>query len=95
MKIKWYKTDPRFAPGTTADIGDIRLMIRKTDRKANNKWCLYMAIRTRNSNGTTDDLKREVCVARWSGNLSLGEARRLAEEYLLRFIGGMIRDVEL
>lgn len=95
MKISWYETDPRFNPGTVADIGDIRLFLRMTDLQKNNKWRLYMGIRVRSSNGRPDDLKREVCVAQWSGDLTLKESQHNAEKYLEKFLYGIITEVRL
>lgn len=92
MKIYWYIDDPRFAPGTVADVGNIRLHIRATDRMKNNKWKLYMSIRTRRRDGVIDDLKREVCVAEWERRLSLKEVQFKAENYLRVFVEDLISD---
>lgn len=93
IKIKWYQTDPRFTPGTVADIGDIRLYLRMTDRAKNNKWRLYMSIRTRPRNGVEHLLKREVCVAQWDATLTLAEVQYKATAYLCDFLAGIIKEI--
>ncbi len=92
MKIYWYMSDPRFDPGTVADIGNIRLYIRVTERKRDNKWKLYMSIRTRKNDGVKDDLKREVCIAEWERSLSLKEVQHKAEAYLQNFIEALVSE---
>lgn len=86
MTIHWYMDDERFEPGTVADVGNIRLCIRKTRRQQNNKWRLYVAVRTRKQDGVSEDLKREVCVAQWDGRLTQNEAKDRATRYFCKFI---------
>lgn len=92
MKIYWYMHDARFEPGRVADIGNIRLYIRMTERAKNNKWRLYMSIRTRKIHGVSDDLKRDVLVAQWDRSLSLKEVQYRAEKYLNGFIEDLIAE---
>lgn len=92
MKIYWYMHDPRFEAGTVADIGNIRLYLRVTDRARNNKWKLYLSIRTRKKDNIPDDLKREVCVAQWDRSLSLKEVQHKAEIYLSDFITALVAE---
>lgn len=92
MKIYWYMSDHRFDPGTVADIGNIRLHIRATERKRDNRWKLYMSIRTRKRDGVKDDLKREVCVAEFERSLSLKEVQRKTEAYLQNFIEALVSE---
>lgn len=92
VKIYWYMEDPRFEPGTVADIGNIRLYIRVTERQKNNKWRLYMAIRTRKENGVKDNLKREVLVAEWDRSYSLREVQGKTERYLRKFITDLVAE---
>jgi hypothetical protein len=92
MKIYWYMDDPRFEAGTVADIGNIRLYIQVTDRARNNKWKLYVSIRTRKKDGIRDDLKQKVCVAQWDRSLSLKEVQHKAESYLRGFIEDLIAE---
>lgn len=92
IKIFWYMHDPRFEAGTVADIGDIRITIKYTDRKRNNKWRLYMGVRTRKINGVADDLKRDVCVAEFSGSLSLEQVQKRTNDYLEYFLKGILED---
>ena len=84
--------DVRFTPGTVADIGNIRLTLKKTDRIKNNKWRLLMEVRTRKEHGVTDDLKRGVAVAEFNGKLTLSEAQAKANEYFVEFLAGIIDD---
>ena len=91
-KIYWYMEDPRFEPGTVADIGNIRLYIRVTDRAKNNKWKLYLSIRTRKKDGVRDNLKYAVCVAQWDRRLSLKEVQHRAEIYLHGFIEDLVAE---
>lgn len=91
--IPWYMRDARFEPGTVADVGDVRLTIGRTERKKNNKWRLYMGIRTRKKNGVDDDLKRDVCVAEFRGDLTLGEVQEKVSDYFLDFISGIVYDL--
>lgn len=90
VNIPWYMKDPRFTAGTVADVGNIRLTLKKTDRMKNNKWRLYMEVRIRKEHGIKDDLKREVAVAEFDGNISLSEAQEKANEYLADFIGSIL-----
>ena len=78
MRINWYMTDPRFEPGTVADVGYVRVYIRKRG----NKWRLYVAIRTKELYGVYSVLKREVCVGQWPSSFSLEEIQRFACGYL-------------
>lgn len=91
-KIPWYMDDPRFEPGTVADVGNVRIYLRKTDRKSNNKWRIYIAVRTRKGHGVPDSLKREVAVAQFSDAFTLEEAQHLAEAYLADFLGPILAD---
>lgn len=90
VSIPWYMTDIRFPSGTVADVGNIRLTLKKTDRIKNNKWRLYMEVRIRKEHGIKDDLKREVAVAEFDGNISLSEAQEKTNEYLADFIGSIL-----
>ena len=92
VSIPWYMTDPRFKAGTVADIGLIRLTLEKTDRMKNNKWRLYLGVRTRKEHGIKDDLKRDVAVAEFNGKLTLNEAQEKATEYLADFLVGIINN---
>lgn len=92
VSIPWYMTDARFKAGTVADIGNIRLTLDKTDRMKNNKWRLYMEIRTRKEHGIKDALKRGVAVAEFDGKLTLNEAQKKATEYLTDFLVGIINN---
>ena len=92
VRIPWYMKDERYTAGTVADIGNIRLRLEKTDRMKNNKWRLYMFIRTRKEHGIKDDLKRAVAVAEFDGKITLNEAQEKATEYLIDFLAGMIED---
>lgn len=92
MKIYWYMSDPRFEPGTVADIGNIRLYLRVTDRAKNNKWRLYLSIRTRKKDGVCDDLKQNICVAQWDRSLSLREVQHKAEIYFHDFIEALVAE---
>lgn len=92
MKIYWYMDDPRFEPGTVADVGNIRLHIRVTDRAKNNKWRLYLSIRTRKKDGVCDDLKQNICVAQWDRCLSLREVQHKVEIYFSGFITDLIAE---
>ena len=93
FKIPWYMTDTRFKAGTVADVGDIRITIKKTDRKRNNKWRLYMGVRTRKINGVADDLKRDVCVAEFKGSLLLEQVQKCADNYLEYFLKSILGDL--
>lgn len=90
VKIPWYVTDARFKPGTVADVGDIRLELRKTDRAKNNKWRLYLYVRVNKEHGIKDDLKRGVAVAEFDGKLSLEQAQAKADEYMKDFVLGLV-----
>ncbi len=90
--IPWYQKDVRFKPGTVADIGNIRLYLRKTNREKNNKWRLYISIRTCKEDGVEDSLKREVAVAEFRGNLDLKEAQEKANKYLENFLFGILAE---
>lgn len=95
MVIPWYLKDPRFAPGTVADVGDVRLTLGRTHRERNNKWRLYLEVRTRKKHGVADDLKRGVCVAQFDGNLSLDQVQEKAAEYFVGFVLSMASALEI
>lgn len=84
-RIPWCENHPCYEPGTMADIGMIRLELRRTERKKNNKWSVYMCIRTCSRYGVEDSLKRGVCVARFPGTLSLKEVQEYTRQYLSEF----------
>ena len=88
--IPWYMNDPRFEPGTVADVGDIRLILQRREQKNNNNWRLYMLIRTHKYNGVSDDLKRGVAVAEFISNVSLFEAQEAARQYFYVFLENLI-----
>lgn len=90
VRIPWYMHDPRFTPGHVADVGNIRLILRQTERSTNNKWRLYMEIRTCKEHGVPDDLKRGVVVAEYSGKLTLDEVHKAVDSYYLDFVEGLI-----
>lgn len=90
VKIPWYVNDPRFKAGTVADVGNIRLELKKTERAQNNKWRLYLHVRIRKEHGIKDDLKREVAVAEFDGNLTLEQVQEKADEYLNDFIMSIV-----
>ncbi len=90
--IPWYTHDSRFTPGTVADIGNIRIKLERTDRAKNNKYRLYMMIRTRKEDGIKDDLKRGVAVAQFSGKMTLQEVQEETKAYLISFLGSVIND---
>ena len=94
ITIPWYMQDKRFEPGTVADIGGIRLILKRTQRKKNNKWTLFMCMRTFKTDGVTDDLTRELHVATFDGHMSLSEAQCKANEYFKNFITGLVVDAE-
>lgn len=94
-KIPWYMKDIRFTLGTVADVGDVRIEIRKTDRKTNNKWRVYLSNRTNKKNGVKDDLKREICVAQYSGLLTLEEVQEKTEKYLEDFAFGILAEMSI
>ncbi len=89
-RIPWYMDDPRFEPGTVADVGNVRITIRKTKRKTNNKWRIYMAVRTLKQHGVPNGLKRDVTVAQFSSEFTLGQAQLIAEAYLADFLGSIL-----
>lgn len=93
-RIPWCKNHPYYEPGTMADIGMIRLELERTNRAKNNKWCLYLCIRTTQRWGVTDDLKRGVCVARFPAKLSLEEAQKCARSYLAEWIWDLASDLD-
>ena len=91
FSIPWYMNDARFAQGTVADIGFIRLTLQKTDREKNNKWKLYMEIRVFEEHGVSrSTLKRGVTVAEFDGELTLSDVQDKAEEYFNEFLIGII-----
>lgn len=94
-KIPWYMKDARFKAGTVADVGDVRIAIRKTDRETNNKWRVYLSNRTYKENGVKDSLKREICVAQYSGLLTLEEVQEKAGEYLEDFAFGILAEMSI
>ena len=79
-------------PGTVADIGDIRFYLRRTNREKNNKWRLYISIRTHKEDGVADSLKRELAVAEFGGNLDLKEAQEKSNKYLENFLFGIFAE---
>ena len=93
-RIPWCKNHPCYEAGTMADIGMIRLELKRTKRKTNNKWCLYMLIRTTERWGADDDLKRGVCVARFPAKWSLEEAQEGTRLYLAEYIMYLACDLE-
>lgn len=93
VKIPWYMTDPRFKPGTVADVGNIRLTLDKTKRTKNNKWRLYVEVRILKKHGIKDDLKRGIAVAEFDGNITLSEAQEKATEYLTDFLESILSEL--
>lgn len=92
--IPWCENHPYYEPGTMADIGMIRLELKRTNREKNNKWCVYMCIRTYSRYGAEDDLKRGVCVARFPGKLSLKEVQEYTRQYLSEFFLYFLVDLD-
>lgn len=92
--IPWYTKDTRFEPGTVADVGDLRVRIRKTERKSGNQWRIYTEWRTHEKDGVKEELKREICVAAYSGKLSLEEIQQKATEYVKNFVFGILLEME-
>lgn len=83
--IPWCKNHSCYEPGTMVDIGMIRLELKRTKREKNNKWRVYMCIRTHSRYGVEDGLKRGVCVASFPGKFSLKEAQEYTRLYLSEF----------
>lgn len=75
-----------------ADVGDIRLSLKQTHRETNNKWRLYLSIRTHKANGVAEDLKHGICVAEYGCKLSQEQAIQKAEEYVAAFVVSIISD---
>lgn len=78
--IPWYMTDPRFEPGTVADVGhSIRLRLSRHKVKSDDVWNLCMAIRTRAKDGVAETLKPKCRVATFKKCESLKGAQARAE----------------
>lgn len=96
--INWYMEDKRFKPGTVADQGDIRIILKQPmkyvqgqgDTIVPDRWRLKISIRTYKENGVKDSLKRPVTVAEFKKCESLKEAQKRAEEWLRVFRGSMV-----
>lgn len=88
--IPWYMKDLRFTPGTVADIGNIRLVLKRRNQQNNNNWRLYMHIRTKEAGGVREALKKEVAVAEYDGKLSLSEAQEAVRQYFQEFVEGIV-----
>lgn len=101
LKVRWLISNDAVVlansastyPGAVADVGDLRLSLRRTNREKANKWRLYMEIRTHKEYGVEEELKRGVCVAEFEGSLTQEEAINKANQYLLMFIGGLVSTI--
>lgn len=90
MNIPWYMNDPRFAPGTVADVGlSLRLSLSQPKSKDGSEWRLYMAIRTWKKDGVADTLKTKCLVAVFKKCQSLEEAQRRSEKWFSNWRRGL------